>query len=96
VIQTVKTDKLDGTSPAQLASAIKVAVARNFEIPAPSVVLLSRNGIHLTTSGKVQRASMRAAFLHHELSDVLHESLDTAVAPVAAARIGQLALFEIA
>jgi acyl-CoA synthetase (AMP-forming)/AMP-acid ligase II len=96
VIQTVNTDKLDGTSPAQLASAIKVAVARNFEIPAPSVVLLSRNGIHLTTSGKVQRASMRAAFLHHELSDVLHESLDTAVAPVAAARIGQLALFEIA
>ena len=80
VIQSVKTEKLDGMSLAQLASAIKVAVARSFEIPAPSVVLLDRNGIHLTTSGKVQRASMRAAFLRNELSNVLHESLDTAVA----------------
>jgi len=80
VIQTVKTDKLDETSLAQLASTIKVAVARSFEIPAPSVVLVGRGGIHLTTSGKVQRASMRAAFLHHQLSDVLHESVDAAVA----------------
>jgi acyl-CoA synthetase (AMP-forming)/AMP-acid ligase II len=93
VIQTVKTDRLDGMSLAQLASAIKVAVARSFEIPAPSVVLVGRNGIHLTTSGKVQRASMRAAFLHHELSDVLYESVDAAVAT---AQCGQLALFEIA
>jgi acyl-CoA synthetase (AMP-forming)/AMP-acid ligase II len=90
VIQTVKTDLLDGMSPAQLASAIKVAVARGFEVPAPNVVLLGRNGIHLTTSGKVQRASMRAAFLHRELSDVLHESVDPALA---SARFGQLALF---
>jgi acyl-CoA synthetase (AMP-forming)/AMP-acid ligase II len=79
VIQTVKADRLDGMSLAQLASAIKVAAARVFEIPAPSVVLLGRNGIHLTTSGKVQRASMRAAFLRNELSDALHESLDPAV-----------------
>lgn len=93
VIQTVRTDQLDGMSPAQLASAIKVAVARAFEIPAPSVVLVGRNGIHLTTSGKVQRASMRTAFLHRELSDVLHESVDPAVN---SARPGQLALFEIA
>jgi len=93
VIQTVRTDQLDGMSLAQLASTIKVAVARAFEIPAPSVVLVGRNGIHLTTSGKVQRSSMRAAFLHHQLSDVLHESVDAAVA---SARIGQLALFEIA
>lgn len=96
VIQTVKTDQLDGMSLAELASAIKIEVARTFEIPAPSVVLLGCNGIHLTTSGKVQRASMRAAFLHRELSDVLHQSLDPAVAAVAATRIGQLALFEIA
>ncbi|OBF86381.1 AMP-binding protein [Mycobacterium sp. 852002-51163_SCH5372311] len=93
VIQTVRTDQLDGMSLTQLASAIKVGVARAFEIPAPSVVLVGRNGIHLTTSGKVQRSSMRTAFLHRELSDVLHESIDPAVAT---ARIGQLALFEIA
>ena len=57
----------------ELAAAIKIAVARGFEIPAPGVVFVNRAGIHLTTSGKVQRASMRAAFLKGELTDVLHE-----------------------
>ena len=80
VIQSVKKEKLDGMSLEQLASAIKVAVARGFDIPAPSVVLVGRTGIHLTTSGKVQRASMRAAFLNDELSNVLHDSVDAALA----------------
>ena len=44
-----------------------------FEVPAPGVVFVNRAGIHLTTSGKVQRASMRAAFLKGELTDVVHE-----------------------
>jgi hypothetical protein len=57
----------------ELAAAVKTAVARGFEIPAPSVVFVNRAGIHLTTSGKVQRASMRDAFLKGELTDVLHE-----------------------
>ena len=37
------------------------------------MVFVNRGGIHLTTSGKVQRASMRAAFLKGELTDVVHE-----------------------
>jgi hypothetical protein len=37
------------------------------------VVFVNHSGIHLTTSGKVQRASMRAAFLNGELSDIIHE-----------------------
>lgn len=82
VIQTVKTEKLDGISLDQLASTIKVAVARALEVPAPSVVLVGRTGIHLTTSGKVQRASMRSAFLQHQLSDVLHENVEAAVTAV--------------
>jgi acyl-CoA synthetase (AMP-forming)/AMP-acid ligase II len=80
VIQSVKTEKLDGTSLSQLTTAIRATVARGFDIPAPSVVLVDRTGIHLTTSGKVQRSSMRAAFLHDELITVLHASVDTAVA----------------
>jgi hypothetical protein len=36
-------------------------------------VFVNRAGIHLTTSGKVQRASMRAAFRNGELTDVVHE-----------------------
>ncbi|MDT5337404.1 MAG: hypothetical protein QOD90_2909 [Mycobacterium sp.] len=73
VIQAVKTRLLDGLSYAELASALKIAVARGFEVPAPSVVFVNHSGIHLTTSGKVQRASMRAAFLNGELSDIIHE-----------------------
>jgi acyl-CoA synthetase (AMP-forming)/AMP-acid ligase II len=73
LIQAIKTELLGDTSCAGLAAAAKSAVARSFEIPAPRVVLVNRAGIHLTTSGKVQRASMRAAFLKGELTDVVHE-----------------------
>ena len=73
LIQAVKTELLGDISCGELATAVKTAVARAFEIPAPGVVFIDRAGIHLTTSGKVQRASMRAAFLKGELTDVVHE-----------------------
>jgi acyl-CoA synthetase (AMP-forming)/AMP-acid ligase II len=73
LIQAVKTELLGDTSCSELAAAVKGAVARAFEVPAPGVVFVNRAGIHLTTSGKVQRASMRAAFLNGELTDVIHE-----------------------
>lgn len=73
LIHAVKPELLGDTGYDELAAAIKVAVARGFEIPAPGVVFVNRAGIHLTTSGKVQRTSMRAAFLKGELTDVLHE-----------------------
>lgn len=73
LIQAIKTELLGDVSYSELTAAVKSAVARGFDIPAPGVVLVNRAGIHLTTSGKVQRASMRAAFLNAELSDVVHE-----------------------
>jgi acyl-CoA synthetase (AMP-forming)/AMP-acid ligase II len=73
LIQAVKTELLGDMSCGELAAAVKSAVARAFEVPAPSVVFVNRAGMHLTTSGKVQRASMRAAFLKGELTDVVHE-----------------------
>jgi acyl-CoA synthetase (AMP-forming)/AMP-acid ligase II len=73
LIQAIKTDLLGDMSCDRLAAAVKTAISRTFEVPAPSVVLVNRAGIHLTTSGKVQRASMRAAFLKGELTDVVHE-----------------------
>jgi len=73
LIQAVKHRLLGDMSYDQLASAVKIAVARHFEVPAPGVVFVNRGGIHLTTSGKVQRASMRAAFLKGEVTDVVHE-----------------------
>jgi acyl-CoA synthetase (AMP-forming)/AMP-acid ligase II len=77
LIQAVKPEVLGDTSYGELAAAVKSTVARGFEIPAPGVVFVNRAGIHLTTSGKVQRASMRAAFLNAELTDVVHDSTDT-------------------
>ena len=73
LIQAVKTELLGDMSSDELAAAVKGAVARAFDVPAPAVVFIDRAGIHLTTSGKVQRASMRAAFLKGELTDVVHE-----------------------
>ena len=64
------------TSLAELAAELKKTVARAFEMPAPSVVFVARAGIHLTTSGKVQRASMRTALLNGELTDVIGEAVD--------------------
>ena len=73
VVQAVKTRLLDGLTYPELASALKIAIARGFEVPAPGIVFVNHSGIHLTTSGKVQRASMRAAYLSGDLSDIIHE-----------------------
>jgi acyl-CoA synthetase (AMP-forming)/AMP-acid ligase II len=73
LIQAIKTELLGDMSCGELAAAVKTAVARAFDVPAPTVVIVNRAGIHLTTSGKVQRASMRAAFLKGELTDVIHQ-----------------------
>ena len=81
LIQAAKPEQLGDASFEQLAATIKSAVARAFEMPAPGVVFVGRPGIHLTTSGKVQRASMRAAFLAGELTDVLYESVDPTLRP---------------
>ena len=79
VIQGVRESALSGATPAELAAEIKRAVARTFELAAPSVVLVERRGVHRTTSGKVQRRSMHAAFLDGSIEGVLHEDIDPAV-----------------
>ncbi|MFD4433197.1 AMP-binding protein, partial [Nocardia sp. NPDC058497] len=58
------------------------ALARGFDVPAPNVVLVaarSARSVHRTTSGKVQRGSMREAFLADSLERVLHEDLEPAL-----------------
>ncbi|MFF5035811.1 fatty acyl-AMP ligase [Nocardia salmonicida] len=79
VVQGIKTALLRGTTLAELTSSIKIAVARGFDVPAPSVVLVESRSVHRTTSGKVQRASMREAFLDDSISTVLHEDLEPAL-----------------
>jgi hypothetical protein len=75
----VRRSALAGTTIAELAAQIKRTVARTFEVPAPNVVLVDRRGVHRTTSGKVQRRSMHAAFLDNGLDALLHEDIDPAV-----------------
>lgn len=79
VISGVRPERLNGTSLDQLARSIAGTVARELEVPAPGVVLVGRTGIHLTTSGKVQRASMRAALLSNTLTDVLYQSASATI-----------------
>ncbi|MFD6222945.1 fatty acyl-AMP ligase [Nocardia asteroides] len=82
VMQGVRPELLGDTTLAELTSAIKIAVARGFDVPAPNVVLVaarSARAVHRTTSGKVQRGSMREAFLAHRLERVLHEDLEPAL-----------------
>ena len=59
-------------------------VARMFDVPAPSVVLVKRSAIHRTTSGKVQRRSMLAAFMANGVDGLVAEAIDPAVQRVRA------------
>lgn len=79
VIHEVKTALIDDLTLPGLARRIRLAVARDFDVHAPSVVLVDRHGVHRTTSGKVQRRSMRASFLRSRVDAVLHEEIDPAV-----------------
>jgi acyl-CoA synthetase (AMP-forming)/AMP-acid ligase II len=84
VIHGVDVGALDGTTPEELTAQIKGTVARAFDVPAPSVVLVKRSAVHRTTSGKVQRRSMLAAFMADGVEGVVSESIDPAVQRVRA------------
>jgi acyl-CoA synthetase (AMP-forming)/AMP-acid ligase II len=84
VIHGIDAGALDGMTPQELAAQIKGTVARAFDVPAPSVVLVKRSAIHRTTSGKVQRRSMLAAFMANRVDGVVAEAIDPAVQRVRA------------
>jgi acyl-CoA synthetase (AMP-forming)/AMP-acid ligase II len=79
VIQGVRVAAMVGTTAAELTAQIRGTVARTFDVPAPTVVLVERRAVHRTTSGKVQRRSMRASFLANRVEGLLHEAVDPAV-----------------
>jgi acyl-CoA synthetase (AMP-forming)/AMP-acid ligase II len=90
VIHGVDAGALDGITAQELAAQIKGTVARTFDVPAPSVVLVKRSAVHRTTSGKVQRRSMLAAFMANGVEGLVCESIDPAVQRVRASadRVG--------
>ena len=84
VIHGVDAGALDGSTPEELAAQIRGTVARMFDVPAPSVVLVKRSAVHRTTSGKVQRRSMLAAFMANAVDGLVAEAIDPAVQRVRA------------
>jgi acyl-CoA synthetase (AMP-forming)/AMP-acid ligase II len=84
VIHGLDAGALDGMSPEELTAQIKGTVARAFDVPAPSVVLVKRSAVHRTTSGKVQRRSMLAAFMANSVEGLVAEAIDPAVQRVRA------------
>ncbi|MFE3076981.1 fatty acyl-AMP ligase [Nocardia tengchongensis] len=79
VVQGVRTAQLGELPIADLSARIKATVSRGFDLPAPNVVLVEHRAVHRTTSGKVQRNSMRSAFLTNTVDGVLHEEIETSV-----------------
>jgi acyl-CoA synthetase (AMP-forming)/AMP-acid ligase II len=62
-----------------VAAAIKTRLTRAFAIPAGNVILVRRGAVRRTTSGKIERATMRQLFLDGHLHAV-HADLEPAVA----------------
>ncbi|WP_413754500.1 fatty acyl-AMP ligase [Streptomyces sp. R-74717] len=56
---------------AEIASAMKLTVAREFGVPVGAVLLLRPGGIRRTTSGKVERSAMRSLYLTRALEPLL-------------------------
>ena len=63
---------------AQVAAAITTHLTTALAIPARNVVLVRRGSVRRTTSGKIERTTMRRLFLDGSLP-VLHATLDAAV-----------------
>lgn len=79
VVQGVRTAALGELPSAELSARIRAMVSRGFDLPAPNVVLVEHRAVHRTTSGKVQRNSMRSAFLDNTVDGVLHEEIEPSV-----------------
>ncbi|MGH3239876.1 MAG: fatty acyl-AMP ligase [Spirillospora sp.] len=79
IVQEISTRAAAGTPLDELASLIKTAVARAFELPALSVVLSGRGTVLRTTSGKIRRRQTRDAFLSGRIGG-LAADLEPAVA----------------
>lgn len=70
--------KVPETRFAEIAAQVRRRITTEFGVPCRNVLLVRRGGVHRTTSGKIQRAGMRAAFLAGELAAV-HAELDPEV-----------------
>ncbi len=61
-----------------VAATVRERLSSSLGAPVPNVLLVRRGTVHRTTSGKIQRGSVRKAFLDGELRHV-HADLEPAV-----------------
>ncbi|GAA2101448.1 fatty acyl-AMP ligase [Streptomyces albiaxialis] len=68
---------------AQLAARLRSTISREFGLKAHSVLLMRRGGVRRTTSGKVQRSTMRELYLRGELEPLWADGYRPQAAPTA-------------
>ncbi|MGV9272672.1 fatty acyl-AMP ligase [Streptomyces griseosporeus] len=68
---------------ARLAAGVRATVAREFGLRADAVLLMRRGAVRRTTSGKIQRGTMRTLYANGELEPLWADGYTTAARPVA-------------
>ncbi|MFF1692214.1 fatty acyl-AMP ligase [Streptomyces sp. NPDC058257] len=69
---------------AELAAQMRKTVSREFGLRAHSVLIMRRGGVRRTTSGKVQRSSMRSLYVSGELQPLWADGYRPQAEPVTA------------
>ncbi|WP_344592562.1 fatty acyl-AMP ligase [Actinomadura vinacea] len=85
IVQEISTAAAGERTPDELAALTRDAVAREFGLPAVSVVLSGRGAVRRTTSGKIQRPLTREDFLEGRIKQLAGD-LEPAVAALCRAR----------
>ncbi|MFG2885275.1 fatty acyl-AMP ligase [Streptomyces sp. NPDC048297] len=83
VIQELRAGSRYGVDLAELAAAIQRSLCEQYEVRAGGVLLVRPGTVRRTTSGKLERSTMRRLFLDGELA-ALHQSIDPEVARLVA------------
>ena len=84
VIHGVDVRALDGATPEELTAQIKGTVARTFDVPAPSVVLVNGAPSTARPAARSSARSMLAAFMANGVEGLVSEAIDPAVQRVRA------------
>jgi acyl-CoA synthetase (AMP-forming)/AMP-acid ligase II len=78
VIQELRAGSRYGVDLAELAAAIQRSLCEQYEVRAGGVLLVRPGTVRRTTSGKLERSTMRRLFLSGELA-ALHQTIDPEV-----------------
>ncbi|MEH2135980.1 AMP-binding protein [Nostoc sp.] len=78
IVFEVEREKSENLNVGEVVSAIRNAVAEHFELPVYGIVLLKRDSILKTSSGKIQRQACRKAFVDGNLDSLAIWTIESA------------------